>query len=64
MQFFGAGGGGVSQNLSDLLTNDLNDLRDKYSSLLMQNSDFIGCLEIFKQSVILDLINSTEEDEE
>jgi hypothetical protein len=54
----------MSQNLSDLLTNDLNDLRDKYSSLLMQNSDFIGCLEIFKQSVILDLINSTEEDEE
>lgn len=49
-------------NLSDSLMRDLEELRNKYSDHLMQTSDFVGCLEIFKFQLLLDKHEDGEED--
>lgn len=50
-------------NLASCLIDDLRLLRDKYSGLLMENSQFIGCLELFKFEVMLDLNDDLDEEE-
>lgn len=49
-------------NLADNLMRDLEELRNKYSDHLMQTSDFVGCLEIFKFQLLTDKHEDGEED--
>lgn len=49
-------------NLADNLMRDLEELRNKYSDHLMQTSDFVGCLEIFKFQLLTDKHDDQQQD--
>lgn len=54
----------MSQNLSDGLIADLEALQNKYADLFMETSQFVGCVEIFKTSLIMGKYKEIEEEGE